>query len=152
MKIGILFSLIFFASISGLQAATFSYVSEFHTKETAPRASSFVSMFMPLIFIYSAIVGMSVIPMNWNIDLYFVDFVPWRLFIVVIAIVNAANSILFVFLPESPKFLLAMNEPDEALNVLRTMYKINTGYLKEVEHSRPFSSSRINDSTIDRRS
>lgn len=61
------------------------------------------------------------------------DFVPWRLYIVVIAFVNAINAILFAFvLPETPKFLLAMNQPDEALNVLRTMYKVNTGYLKEV--------------------
>lgn len=124
---------IFSRSISGLQASVFSYVSEFHTKETAPRASSFVSMFMPLIFIYSAIVGIILIPMNWNVDIYVMNFVPWRLFVAVIAIVNAANSILFTFfLPETPKFLLAMNQPDEALNVLRTMYKTNTRYLTEV--------------------
>lgn len=88
---------------------------------------------MPLIFVYSAIVGIIFIPMNWNVDFFVVDFVPWRLFIVVIALVNVTNSILFaIFLPESPKFLLAMNQPDEALEVLRNMYKINTGYLKEV--------------------
>lgn len=90
-------------------------------------------MFMPLIYIYSAIVGILVIPMNWNVDLFIVNFVPWRLFIVVIAFVNATNAFLFAcVLPETPKFLLAMNQPDEALNVLRTMYKVNTGYLKEV--------------------
>lgn len=133
----------FICSISGLQASAFSYVSEFHTKETAPRASSFVSMFMAVIFIYSAIVGIIFIPMNWNVDLYFVNFVPWRLFVVVIAVINAINAILFTFfLPETPKFLLAMNQPDDALNVLRTMYKANTGYLKEVSIS--FKISPIN--------
>lgn len=119
-------------SISGLQASVFSYVSEFHTKEKAPRAASFASMFMPMIFIYSSIVGLLVIPMNWSVDLFFLKFVPWRLFIIAISFVNAFNTLAFTFLPESPKFLLAMNKPDEALNVLRTMYQTNTGYLKEV--------------------
>lgn len=96
-------------------------------------------MFAPLIFIYSAIVGIVLIPMNWNVDLFVVNFVPWRLFIAVIAIVNATNSILFAFfLPETPKFLLAMNQPDEALNVLRIMYKTNTSYLKEVRYTLSF--------------
>lgn len=122
----------FIFSISGLQASVFSYVSEFHTKETAPRAASFVSMFMPMIFIYSAVLGILIIPMNWRFSLYFIEFVPWRLYIISISSVNALNTLLFAFLPETPKFLLAMNQPDEALNVLRSMYKMNTGYLKEV--------------------
>lgn len=91
-------------------------------------------MFMPLIFIYSATVGIVLIPMNWNLNLFIVNFAPWRLFITFVALVNATNSILFTFfLPETPKFLLAMNQPDKALNVLRIMYKTNTGYLKEVQ-------------------
>lgn len=110
----------------------FSYVSEFHTKETAPKAASFVSMFMPVIFMYSSIVGIAVIPMNWSFDLYFIQFVPWRLFIIIITSVNLTNTIIFSFLPESPKFLLAMNKHDEALGVLMKMYEINTGNAKEV--------------------
>lgn len=119
-------------SISGLQASVFSYVSEFHTREKAPQAASYASMFMPMIFIYSSIVGFILIPMNWSVDLFILKFVPWRLFIIAITFVNAFNTLAFSFLPETPKFLLAMNKPDEALNVLRTMYEMNTGYLKEV--------------------
>lgn len=115
-----------------MQASVFSYVSEFHTKETAPRAASFASMFMPLIFCYSAIIGFFVIPMNWRLNLFFVDFVPWRLYIIIISFVNALNTLAFSYLPESPKFLLSMNKPDEALDVLRNMYEINTRKLKEV--------------------
>lgn len=121
-----------FVSIAGLQASVFSYVSEFHTRETAPRAASFVSMFMPMIFIYSSIIGLFLIPMVWSLNLIFIKFVPWRLYIVLITSVNAFNILVFLFLPESPKFLLAMNKPDEALDVLRNMYEINTGHIKEV--------------------
>lgn len=119
-------------SISGLQASVFSYVSEFHTNDTAPRAASFVSMFMPMIFIYSSFIGIFLIPMNWSLNFIFIKFVPWRLYIIIIAFVNAINTFIFHFLPESPKFLLAMNEPEEALDVVRKMYEINTGNMKEV--------------------
>lgn len=119
-------------SISGLQASVFSYISEFHTKETAPRASSFVSMFMPMIFIYSSIVGMIFIPMNWSFNFIFIKFTPWRLYIIVIAFVNLTNTIASFFLPETPKFLLAMNESKEAIQVLQMMYRINTKNSKEV--------------------
>lgn len=76
---------------------------------------------------------MLIIPMNWSLDLLFIRFTPWRLYIICITSVNAMNALTFSFLPETPKFLLAMDKPDEALDVLRSMYKINTGYLKEVK-------------------
>ncbi|XP_031628518.1 synaptic vesicle glycoprotein 2C-like isoform X2 [Contarinia nasturtii] len=117
--------------ISGLLASVFSYASEFHTRESAPKAASFVSMFMPMIFIYSSVIGLLVIPMNWSVNLIFIKFVPWRLYIILITSVNAINTLAFSFLPESPKFLLAVNKPDEALDVLRNMYEINTGNIKE---------------------
>lgn len=37
-----------------------------------------------------------------------------------------------MFMPESPKFLLAMNQSEESLDVLRKMYAINTGQPEEV--------------------
>lgn len=76
--------------------------------------------------------AMLLIPMNWSFDLYFVQFVPWRLFLVCNASVNLWNAIAFSFLPESPKFLLAMNREKEALQVLRQVYALNTGRSKKV--------------------
>ncbi|XP_031628665.1 synaptic vesicle glycoprotein 2B-like [Contarinia nasturtii] len=118
--------------ISGLQASVFSYVSEFHTRTSAPRAASFVSIFMPVIYLYASIIGYFVIPMNWQFDIYFINFVPWRLFLILLALVNAAIAITFIFMPETPKFLLTMNEHDESVKVLRQMYAINTGNSKEM--------------------
>lgn len=75
---------------------------------------------------------MILIPMNWSFNLIFVNFVPWRAFIIVVASVNAANTLIYSFMPETPKFLLAMNQQEEALAVLRKMYEMNTGNIKEV--------------------
>lgn len=118
-----------------MQASVFSYVSEFHTKETAPRAAAIVSTFMPVIFLYSATVGIILMPMTWSLDLYFVTFTPWRLFMVIISLANLVNSIAFSFLPESPKFLLAMNRGDETLMVLKSMYRMNTKNAEDVSSS-----------------
>lgn len=121
-------------STSGLQASVFSYVSEFHTRETAPRAASFVSIFMPIIYLYASIIGYVLIPMNWSLNIFYIKFVPWRLFIIFNASVNALIAVAFLFLPETPKFLLTINEPDESLNVLRQMYETNMGKSKEVNN------------------
>lgn len=40
-----------------------------------------------------------------------------------------------VLIGPEKKFLLAMNQPEEALGVLRKMYEINTGTIKEVSLS-----------------
>lgn len=51
--------------------------------------------------------------------------------------VNLWNAILFSVLPESPKFLLAMNRKEEALHVLSRIYAMNTGQPKEVFENSP---------------
>lgn len=70
--------------------------------------------------------------MNWSLNIFYIKFVPWRLFIIVNASVNALIAVAFLFLPETPKFLLTINEPDESLKVLRQMYETNMGKSKEV--------------------
>lgn len=64
--------------------------------------------------------------------MYFVELKPWRLFLLCTSMVNLLNAILFSFLPESPKFLLAMNRKQEALEVLSRVYAVNTGDPKDV--------------------
>lgn len=50
--------------------------------------------------------------------------------------VNLLNAILFSVLPESPKFLLAMDRKEEALQVLSRIYAMNTGQPKEVYYKK----------------
>lgn len=122
-------------SASGLLASVFSYVSEFHTKEKAPIAAAIVSTFMPAIFLYTSLLAMLIIPLNWSLDLYFVVFVPWRLFMMSVSLVNLVNAIAFCYSPETPKFLMEMNRADETLAVLKKMYSINTGLPENVSYT-----------------
>lgn len=77
-------------------------------------------------------IAILIIPMDWAFSLYFVDFKPWRLFLLCTASMNLLNSIFIFWIPESPKFLLAMNRKDEALDVLKFVYAMNTGDSKDV--------------------
>lgn len=77
---------------------------------------------------------MLIIPLDFSWNLYVVTFVPWRLFMVLLCVVNLTNAISFSFLPETPKFLVAMNRTDEALVVLRKMYAINTRESENVSY------------------
>nr|CAD7597511.1 unnamed protein product [Timema genevievae] len=69
-----------------------------------------------------------VIPLTWNFVLLGITFNSWRLFVVLCALPSLITCLLIhSLLPESPKFLINQGKIDEALQVLKTMYVINTG-------------------------
>lgn len=128
-------STFFFAiyfSLAGIQAGAFSYISEFHTKATAARAAAFISIFMSAIWIYMSTLAIILIPMDWVLWVFTLEFKPWRLFLICNSLINLWNFIAFSYLPESPKFLLALNRKEESLKVLQRVYAVNTGFPKEV--------------------
>lgn len=79
-----------------------------------------------------AIGAIFIIPMEWSINIFGIELKSWRFFLLFNSLFNLWNAIAFCFLPESPKFLLAMNREEEALNILRRIYTINTGKNSEV--------------------
>lgn len=116
-------------SVAGVQAATYSYIGEFHSNETRTRALSFVAMFMPACFVYLPLLAWAIIPMEWELELNLLDtqikILPWRLYLLISSLLNGINFICVFHLPESPKFLLSMNRKDETLIVLQRMYWTN---------------------------
>lgn len=126
---------ILICSVSGVQAATYSNIGEFHSNDTRTRALSFVSVFMPVCFIYLALLAYFIIPMQWKILIHtFTDYQisPWRLYLLCSSLLNGVNLICLYQLPESPKFLLSINRKKSAMIVLKHMYAVNTGKDPEV--------------------
>lgn len=70
--------------------------------------------------------------MDWSFYVYTLEYKPWRMFLMCVSMITLWNAVVFAFLPETPKFLLAMNRREEAFNVLSRAYAINTGQSKEV--------------------
>lgn len=51
----------------------------------------------------------------------------WHIFIAIFAIPPLASGLAMVSLPESPKFLMSRGRNDEALEVFKKIYSMNTG-------------------------
>lgn len=54
-------------------------------------------------------------------------FRPWRLLCIIYAIPGIAGGLWLVKFPESPKFLLAANRDEEALEIVCWIYRTNKG-------------------------
>lgn len=119
-------------SIAGSAAVGYSYISEFHTSATAPRAVAFVTVALSTPWVWMSPLALALIPMDWSFYIFSLEYKPWRFFLTCTSIINLINAIVFSLLPESPKFLLAMGRKEEALDVLSRVYAINTGQSKKV--------------------
>lgn len=90
------------------------------------------SVFLPTNLMILPMLGWYIIPLEINYPLPGLNFTSWRLYMMCGSMFNIIVMVLLWLLPESPKFLLSIGKKEEALEVLRTMYTINTGKDKEV--------------------
>lgn len=74
-----------------------------------------------------------IIPLTFSLEVYGYIFNSWRLFLLLTGVSSLIISLIGINYPESPKFLLAKGKSEEALNVLRKIYAVNTGH-KECEY------------------
>ena len=54
-------------------------------------------------------------------------FRPWRVFVILNAVPSIAAALALFFLPETPKFLFNNAKEEEAVEVLRRIFTLNTG-------------------------
>ncbi|XP_067638677.1 synaptic vesicle glycoprotein 2A-like isoform X3 [Eurosta solidaginis] len=138
--------------VSGGSATIYAYLGEFHTDKTRSRAmmgSSFIfaigAMILPMI-------AFIVINQNWILPIPFLGIVykPWRLFMVVCGIPGLLCGLSMFTLPESPKFWLAHDREEKAIEVLQKMQRWNGGSadlkLKHIlpEEEQPGSTMQLN--------
>lgn len=113
-----------------MQAASISYLSEFHGDRNRLRWVTLAVMFMPLSVVYQPAIGLFIMPQTWQFDIFGIVFKTWRIFIMCNSSILAAAFVATMYMPESPKYLLAMGKQSEALDVLRMVFRVNSGNKK----------------------
>ncbi|XP_037037557.1 synaptic vesicle glycoprotein 2B-like [Bradysia coprophila] len=118
---------------SGAQAASISYLSEFHSNASRARALTLATMFMPVSLLYQCLVGWAIMTMEFRYSMFGFIYTPWRLYLFVTSLINVLAFVMLLYPPESPKFVLAMGKPKEAVEILSRVFQAN-GFGKKEDY------------------
>lgn len=88
---------------------------------------SFMAAFWTLGNLFVAGLAWIVIPSGIGFHSSAFVYNSWRIFLLICAIPSLLVAVFLIFLPESPKFLLTCGKSEEALEIFRKIYQINTG-------------------------
>ncbi|XP_060523634.1 synaptic vesicle glycoprotein 2C-like isoform X2 [Cylas formicarius] len=114
-------------AVIGPFAAINSYISEFHCSKYRSRFQLLIGSSASLGTLLLPLLAWALLSQSLDFSFLSLNFHSWNVFLLITALPSVTNAIVFVFLPESPKFLMAQGRDQQALRVLRTVYSINTG-------------------------
>lgn len=88
---------------------------------------SFMAAFWTLGNLFVAALAWLIIPsgLGYHSDTFLYN--SWRIFLLICAVPSFLVAVFLFFLPESPKFLLTCGRSEEAMEIFRKIYQINTG-------------------------
>ncbi|KAF9823683.1 hypothetical protein SFRURICE_013164 [Spodoptera frugiperda] len=112
-----------------LLSAVFSIISSFATNVWMLLVFRFltgclISASSATVYAYLGLAWI-IIPGKWSFSFAYMEIVPWRAFVWSWCAPGLAAAVILLFLPESPRYLLAAKGPDAALPVLAMMYAWN---------------------------
>lgn len=88
---------------------------------------SFMAAFWTLGNLFVAGLAWLIIPTRVGFFAESFTYNSWRIFLLICAIPSFIVAVLLFFLPESPKFLLSRGRVDEAMEIFKSIYSVNTG-------------------------
>ncbi|XP_026670925.1 synaptic vesicle glycoprotein 2B isoform X2 [Ceratina calcarata] len=138
--------------ISGPYAALMSYLAEVHNETHRSRTYMWLGAFFSLGNISLPCIAWLILPQKWTITLISgtMEISSWRVFLAVCTLPEFLACMAMFSFPESPRFLLLKGRRDEALNVFKKIYSVNTGKdpdtypIKDLEDEDSFESSSDN--------
>lgn len=107
----------------------YAYVGEFHDDVYRPKVVSWLATFVAIGNMFIPGFAWLILPLNIQFEIPFLTIVfrSWRLLVLIYGSPSLIAAICIYLLPESPKYLLTQGSHDEALSILKKMYRINTG-------------------------
>ncbi|XP_068623516.1 synaptic vesicle glycoprotein 2A-like [Battus philenor] len=118
---------------NGPFAVLISYIAELHRTELRARVILLTSLFYTIANTTLPLLAWAILTNDWDFYLFGNKFVihSWNLFLLATALVPLLTGLAFLCLPESPKFLMSRGRNDEAMEIFRKIYCMNTGNPKE---------------------
>ncbi|XP_029664933.1 synaptic vesicle glycoprotein 2B-like isoform X2 [Formica exsecta] len=115
--------------ISGPYAALMSYLAEIHNEVHRSRAYMWLGAFFSLGNISLPCIAWLILPQKWEITFFsqIIKIHSWRVFLAICSLPEFLACAALLAFPESPRFLILKGRHDEALNVFKKIYSINTG-------------------------
>ncbi|XP_076625025.1 synaptic vesicle glycoprotein 2B isoform X1 [Colletes latitarsis] len=125
----ILFKFLDGVIISGPYAALMSYLAELHNETQRSRTYMWLGVFFSLGNISLPCIAWLIIPQKWNVNILSrtVEISSWRVFLAICSLPEFLACIAIFAFPESPRFLLLKGRREEALEVFKKIYSVNTG-------------------------
>lgn len=120
------------AALGGSGPVIWSYFAEFQPKKNRGAMLSFMAAFWTLGNLFVAGLAWIIIPSEIGGETNGFVYNSWRIFLLVMSIPSFIVALLLLLLPESPKFLISRGRHDDALEVFRGIYLMNTGRSKEL--------------------
>lgn len=105
----------------------FPYLGEFQPTRYREKILCWMEIFWTLGVIVLPLIAWCIIPLTINIDFTLFRFHSWNLFVLICAIPSLVIGTLLFLFPESPKYLIEVGENEWALDVLQSIYHMNTG-------------------------
>lgn len=115
------------AALGGSGPVIWSYFAEFQPKSKRGSMLSFMAAFWTLGNLFVAGLAWLIIPHDIGIRSAAFTYNSWRIFLLICAAPSFIVAGLLLLLPESPKYLLSCGRYQEALDIFRGIYAINTG-------------------------
>ncbi|XP_053612061.1 synaptic vesicle glycoprotein 2B-like [Plodia interpunctella] len=126
-----LFRFINGAALGGSGPVIWSYFAEFQPKKKRGAMLSFMAAFWTLGNLFVAGLAWVIIPSEIGGVTGGFVYNSWRIFLLVMSLPSFLVAALLLLLPESPKFLITTGRQEEAMEVFRTIYLMNTGRSKD---------------------
>ncbi|CAH1373070.1 unnamed protein product [Tenebrio molitor] len=115
--------------INGPFAALTAYLSEFHCSKYRSRVQLVRGMIVSGGNLVLPLLAWAILPQEINLNLFNqnIEFHSWNIYLLLSGIAPIISAIIFLFMPESPKFLMTVGQNDKALRVFQKVYSVNTG-------------------------
>ncbi|XP_008201263.1 synaptic vesicle glycoprotein 2C-like [Tribolium castaneum] len=114
--------------MNGPYAALSTYVSEFHSNNYRGRMQLMIAMSFCCGGIVLPLLAWGILPQELNLQISNTFTIySWNILLFLCSIPSLVSAIIFVFVPESPKFLMTIGENEKALKIFQKIYAKNSG-------------------------